>query len=373
MLFSVLTRGIAKDTLQFRGQVSVWGNFCPDNDLPVWLGGRIIPQVNYEVSLPSLQMIDFELSANINGSAGFSPFDNISAYGRIKAYRAWARYYGRQFEVRAGLQKINFGSATMLRPLMWFDQMDARDPLQLTDGVWGILGRYYFLNNANIWLWALYGNTGQRAWELYETAKSHPEFGGRLQVPVLPGELAFSYHFRQSVLPDNLFSVGELAIKKEKYPEHRFALDGKWDIGPGIWFETTWLHKNRNMGIYSNLNMVTVGTDYTFGIGNGLNLVLEHLFFSMTEKPFEFNDYYSFSALSASYPLGLNHHLSAIFYHDWKNGSQYNFVNWRIQLNKINLFCMAFWNPIEYQLPQQGADKRLFSGKGIQLMLLYNF
>ena len=63
-----------------------------------------------------------------------------------------------KLHIEPGLQKINFGSATMLRPLMWFDQVDPRDPLQLTDGVWGVLGRYYFLNNANIWLWGLYGN-----------------------------------------------------------------------------------------------------------------------------------------------------------------------------------------------------------------------
>ena len=68
------------------------------------------------------------------------------------------RYSSDQFELRLGLQKINFGSASMLRPLMWFDQMDPRDPLHLTDGVWGLLARYYFLNNANIWLWGLYGN-----------------------------------------------------------------------------------------------------------------------------------------------------------------------------------------------------------------------
>lgn len=35
---------------------------------------------------------------------------------------------------------------------MRFDQVDPRDPLKLTDGVRGLLGRYCFLNNADIWL-----------------------------------------------------------------------------------------------------------------------------------------------------------------------------------------------------------------------------
>ena len=191
----------SQDALHFRGQVSAWGNLSQHGDFPVWLGGRVIPQANYEVRLPSEKLLDFEAAANLNGTAGISPFDSVDTDGRLKAYRMWARFSGRQFELRAGLQKINFGSATMLRPLMWFDQMDPRDPLQLTDGVWGLLGRYYFLNNANIWLWTLYGNQGQRAWEILETPKRRPEFGGRIQVPVMPGEAALSYHFRSTQIP----------------------------------------------------------------------------------------------------------------------------------------------------------------------------
>lgn len=373
VLLSVLRLSNAQDSLQFRGQISAWGNFSSGNELPVWFGGRIIPQANYETMLSSQKIIDFELSANINGGAGFLPFDTVSADGNIKAYRAWARFYGRQFEVRAGLQKINFGSATMLRPLMWFDQMDPRDPLQLTDGVWGVLGRYYFLNNANIWLWALYGNTGLRAWELFETAKRHPEFGLRVQVPLLPGELAFSYHNRQSVLPSELFSTSGLSLGKENYPEHRFALDGKWDVGPGVWFEAVWLHNTRKLAQFTNHEMLNIGADYTFGLGNGLNMVIEHLFLSFSERALSFNDINSFSALSFNYPLGFNHQFSAIFYRDWSNDALYSFVNWRIQLQKINLYCMAFWNPENYHLPQQGANGQMFSGKGVQLMLVYNY
>jgi len=116
-----------------------------------------------------------------------------SCPGHDKPYRFWARYSAKQVELRIGLQKINFGSASMLRPLMWFDQVDPRDPLMLTDGVWGILGRYYFLNNANIWLWGLYGNDNRKGWEIFNSQKTIPEFGGRLQIPVPKGESGFSF------------------------------------------------------------------------------------------------------------------------------------------------------------------------------------
>ncbi len=414
-----------RDTLHFRGQISAWANVSLANDLPARVGGRIIPQANYKIFLPSRHLLDFEVSANIRGSSGFSFFDSLRTDGNIKAYRAWARFSGKQFELRAGLQKINFGSATMLRPLMWFDQMDPRDPLQLTDGVWGILGRYYFLNNANIWLWSLLGNKGQRAWDFLETPPRRPEFGGRIQMPVLPGEAALSYHFRQTRLPHDLiivaaspdnrspglnsigqtFVMGNLmkylseftqdrslserfpagseqaVVQSEAlllpgmtgiHPEHRFALDGKWDIGPGIWFESVWVHHAGNFGNLSNQTMLNLGADYTFGIGNGLNLAFEHLIFSYDEKAFAFGNSDSFSALSASYPLGMNHHLSTILYYDEANQNLYSFLNWRVQLRKFMCYTMAWWNPKQLSLPQMASGEQLFSGKGVQVMLVYS-
>ena len=132
---------LAQDSLSLKGQASAWMLYNGDNNLPVYMGGRYIPQLNYDLQLKRDKHIDFEASFNINGNAGFNPFDTIKADGQVKPYRLWARYSSRQFEVRAGLQKINFGSASLLRPLMWFDQVDPRDPLKLTDGVWGVLGK----------------------------------------------------------------------------------------------------------------------------------------------------------------------------------------------------------------------------------------
>jgi len=314
-------------------------------------------------------MVDFEGSANLNGSASIHLFDEMSGEVNLKAYRAWARYSGQQYEIRLGLQKINFGSATLLRPLMWFDQLDPRDPLQLTNGVWAILGRYYFLNNINIWMWGLYGNKGPKTWETGKTSQSFPEFGGRIQVPVLNGEAAFSCHFREAVRT----SVIQAPPAYNHTPEYRLGLDGKWDAGAGFWFEATWLHKTRDQEILTDQEMICMGTDYTFSLGNGLNLTFEYLFYSMDTLPFQFNNLYSFTALSLSYPIGLNDHLSAIFYHDRENRNQYNFLNWQHQFNHFSFYLMGFLNPKNFYLPQQGNSSRLFAGKGIQAMFVYNF
>jgi hypothetical protein len=141
------------DSINFKGQFSSWAHFNPKNPYPLYLGGRYIPQLNYEIQLPESKLIDFEVSANVYGDAGIHFFDSAYADGDINPYRVWGRYSTEQLEVRLGLQKVNFGSATMLRALRWFDQVDPRDPLQLTEGVWAALGRYFFLNNANIWLY----------------------------------------------------------------------------------------------------------------------------------------------------------------------------------------------------------------------------
>lgn len=365
-LFSVLCPVFmfaqSTDTLIIKGQVSAWGNYNYTNDF-VLLGGRYIPQLNYSKNLNKNSLFDLEVSANIYGS-----WQSDNTNGKIKPYRAWASYSTRQFEMRAGLQKINFGSAAILRPLMWFDQVDPRDPLQLTDGVWGVLGRYFFLNNANIWLWGLYGNNATKGWELTTTNKNYPEFGGRIQVPVPLGEAALTFHHR-------LVDTRSLALILPAYsrmPENRLGFDIKIDWLAGIWFEGAWIHNGENLGPLTNQAILNAGADYTFGLGNGLLLIYEHLIVSSDEKPFEFENKMNFSVLSASYPIGLFDNINALLYYSWDHEQVYTFLNWQRQYNRISLHLMAYWNPETFNLPQQNIQSNLFGGKGLQVMFVFN-
>jgi hypothetical protein len=358
----------ASDTLLFKGQASGWINLNPTVQMPVWVGARYIPTVNYSILVPKNNLIDFEVSANLNCNAGFHPFDSVYSDAALKPYRFWARYSTNQLEIRIGLQKINFGSAVILRPLMWFDQLDPRDPLQLTNGVWALLGRYYFLNNANLWLWGLYGNTQTKTWELAKTAEKTPEFGGRLQIPILKGDAAVSCHFRQA---DTQLLIDSVSGNPNT-PEQRIGLDGKWDVGPGIWFESAWIHKSVYSGPATNQEIITAGTDYTFGIGNGLNFVFEHMIYGYGEAAFDFSERLSFSGLTLSYPVNINNQLSAVFYHDWTHNTFYNFINWKHQFKKLDFYLMSYWNPEDYRLPLQNAKNIITSGKGIQIMMVFN-
>jgi len=355
--------------IQWSGQISAWGNATDAHQLPVWLGGRFMPQLNVIPNPDNKRKIDFEASANINGLHGFRPFDISSHDGTMKPYRLWLRYSANQFELRAGLQKINFGSASMIRPLMWFDKVDPRDPLQLTDGVWGLLGRYYFINNANIWIWVLYGNKDPKTWEYGYTSNDEPEWGARVQHPVSMGEIALTFHHRLS----DAKPLGNASIIHQTIHENRLGIDGKWDVGPGVWFEGVWIHKNVNIGDFTNQQMVTLGADYTFGLGNGLNAIIEHLVFSWNKNAFDFDNTVSFSTLSGNYPFGLNSQVSAVFYYDWNNNDLYNMLTLTQQYNHFSLHCMVFCNPENYRLPISTGKVNLFAGNGIQIMGVWHF
>jgi len=358
----------AQDSLRFSGQVSSWINAGTSEDIPLHGGIRYIPQINIEKTIKGTKLFDAEFSANVYGSAGLRPFDTLSSSGGLKPYRIWVRYSSDQFELRLGLQKLNFGSASILRPLMWFDQIDPRDPLQLTDGVWGLLARYYFLNNANLWLWGLYGNNERRGWETIPVNKKIPEFGGRIQVPVPGGEAAFTYHHRVA----DSRETGGIVPSFDKIPENKFGIDAKWDLLTGIWFEGSFTNKRKDLGILTNHLLLNVGIDYTFGAGNGLYVAYEHLFSSYDEQPLNLPNRMTFSMLSANYPVGLFDKIGTILYYNWTAKDFYSFVSWQKQFDNIILYLIAYMNPEQYQLPAQAESQNMFAGKGIQVMFVFN-
>ncbi len=357
-----------QDSTRFSGQVSSWFNVNPGNTLPFAGGARYIPQFDYIKDAGKSKLFDAELSVNIYGNASLHPFDSLDYSGKIKPYRGWIRYSTDQFELRLGLQKLNFGSATMLRPLMWFDQLDPRDPLKLTDGVWGLLARYYFLNNANLWLWTLYGNSGIRGWETVPVNESKPEFGGRVQLPVPRGEIAFTYHHRTA----DSRAMGAMIASYDRIPENKFGFDIKWDLGAGLWLEGSYTNKQKDVGMFTNQLAINAGVDYTFGLGNGLYIAYEQLLASYDKEAFSFSNKTIFSLVTLSYPLGVFDKVSAIVYYDWPNSKSYNYVTWQRQYDRVSMYFMAYWNPDTFMLPTQTGSQNIFTGKGIQVMFVLN-
>jgi hypothetical protein len=361
---------LAGQDFSFGGQVSALHMSKIARPWQSITGLRYIPEIKWNTPVSKIWKFDLEASANGYGQVGFKMPDSISGDINLKPYRVWGRMASERFELRLGLQKISFGSATMLRPLMWFDHMDPRDPLQMTDGVYGVLGRYFFQNNANIWLWGLLPGKTVKGWEMLTTDRHRPEFGGRFQMPAGKGELAFTGHFRYLGIDQ---SNGLFPVMLEKpAPEYRFGLDGKWDIGPGIWFEGTYTYSNLPQPSINHIRMLTLGADYTFGLGNGLTLMSEQFFYQMGPEMFESSSDLAFTAVSLSYPVNLTHSLSAMVFYNWTAKNWYRFINWRISLAKVSFYLIAFWNPESFDLYQNTGNSNLMGGKGIQLMFVWN-
>lgn len=308
--------------------------------------------------------------------------------GKIKPYRLSLKYASSRFEARLGLQKISFGSASLLRSLMWFDRIDPRDPIQLTDGVYGLLLRAYISTRTNLWAWVLYGNHDLRGWEILPTRWRQPELGVRAQIPAGPGELALTAHHRHAdfnrAMADNNPALLLIPLKPASplaftFSEIRLAADGKWDIGPGLWFEAALTNQHSPFLAFTWQRTFTIGLDYTFATGNGLHLLTEYFqsdlataaLSGMTFAPFRAR----FLAASASYPLTLLDHLSSIFFYDTVNRNLYSFIRWQRTYDRWSLNLMAFWNPTEFRIftgPGSGQPN-LFAGKGLQLLLVYTF
>ncbi len=316
-------------------------------------GARYIPEVSMIQEVTETESIDGEISLNASISDDSSD---------LNFYRWWARYGSEQMEIRVGLQKINFGPATILRSLRWFDRLDVRDPLELTDGVYGVLSRYYFLNNANFWLWGLYGNDDPKGLEIYRTDDHKLELGGRYQFPVPLGEMALTLHQRD-IDADDWNRKRETSMSEGR--EYRYALDGSWDIIAGVWFEAflSEIQISEDKTLWRRY--LTIGSDYTFDFGPGIHLLGEHFFHRSKEDIGGEDNTSNVSALSVDFSIGILDSIRAIGYFNWEEkttstyfGLQRTYDNWIINL--------SFFSNSE-------DETGTYSGTGAQGLVTYNY
>ena len=355
--------------VKLHGQASGWLSVGYDSSIVGQAGLRYIPTLSF--SLP----FHLDAEASVNGYASElvrkGSFEESDFAATAKPYRLWLRYSTARFEARAGLQKINFGSATLLRPLQWFDRVDPRDPLGLTDGVYGLLARYYFQNNANVWAWGLLGNSSPKGWEQVGSERWIPEFGGRAQLPIPRGELAATYHHRV-IGPSGIAHIPELMPRQD---EDRLGLDAKVDAGIGFCFEGTLARETQRM-YYGDespfwTRAAVVGADYTVGLGSGIGAAAEHLFAGSASEPFGRGTDVQFSALMISYPLDLLDNLRGIVFFDWAGHRPYSYVAWQRTLDNWVFSVAAFWYPDRPAvIPGQAAGGA--AGKGLQVTVVFN-
>ena len=372
LLFLLVPLLNAQDSIfKFKGQADGYAGLNFGKPLKVQTGIRFLPSLSIGKNINSNLKFDSEISFDSYLDYQYAGSGNDASDLKIKPYRLWIRLSTERFELRAGLQKINFGSASSLRPLMWFDHLDPRDPLQLTDGVYGLLGRYYFQNNANAWLWVLWGNDKTMGWETIPTVGKIPEFGGRMQFPVPKGEIAVSYNHRTANLA-GVLNPAEIH-GATSYPEDKIGLDGKWDIGPGVWAEYSLTHSSPDSAYFQPwTKLFTLGIDYTFSLGNGLYMASEFFRYSTAGKIFIPGVNQTFSSLTVNYPIGINK-IGSIIYYNWTDNSWYRFINLQRQSDNWTFYLFLFWNPEKFAIYNNISGNNMFSGKGIQFMAVFNF
>ncbi len=355
---------VAQNNIELKGQVSGWLEKKSAEEHGLGLAFHYLPELYYSSPLKTFCTADVQLAANIYNTNQFIFNGKGGTYTTVKPYRAWLRLAGGQWELRLGLQKINFGPARLLRSLKWFDRLDPRDPLQIADGVYALTGRYFFLNNANLWFWGLYGNAEAKGLELFATRKKSVEWGGRGQFPLPRGEMGLTVHHRQ---------IAQTSPQNGSMPdvENRIALDGAWDLGVGLWFEAVVVKTDLLTATTIWQKWLTLGADYTFDRGNGWHVTAEHLRANRVESFSSWQHSADVSAVFSEYPVNIVDALTAGLFYSWNTGDWFRYISWRRTYDTWLMDFSAFWNPERSEL--FGAQYSGFGGKGLRLLLAYNY
>ena len=224
-----------------------------------------IPSLSLAQKLGPMSVLDLEVAYHL-GALLDGPLGNGEAGTErsSKPYRLWGRFATRSFELRLGLQKIAFGPARVLRPLMWFDTFDLKDPTGQTEGVGAVRARWYHWPKLALWGWIIRPD--------YHKFASP---GGRVEATLGSGYLGVTYHRQHA---SSLDYTGQQLLQFDN-EEERFALDARWDGFIGLWSEAV-LTKGTEPAFDDKTNssqQVMIGGDYTLPWGKGVYVMLEHL------------------------------------------------------------------------------------------------
>ncbi len=366
MFFSFVQDVYAQSRVDFSQLLYGYIGYYPKYEAMSEVGLGYIPKLSAEAPIDSLHGFKMEASLTLGATAKFREFVEVNGNVNVRPYRVWIRYATPQIEIRAGLQSIEFGSAQFLRPLQWFDKKDRSDPLQLSGGVYGLLGRYYFPNNANVWVWGLYGNKQLGLQDLLPVNPKHPGLGGRFQMPIPKGEAAITFNrstFRQEVITQNSPIVHE----------NRFGIDAKADLGVGLWVEAAWSALSHLAESVKSRRLLTVGADYTFGLGNGLTIQTEQMFSSYggSHKNWEHPD--TIGLISAQYPMTLSDQVGLLLYRQWKAEKNYFVAQYRHDFRRWTVFIIGFLRPFEPDIMSKNDVITTITGSGIRILLMYHY
>ena len=267
------------------------------------------PEFSLQVPLSDVYRLQAEYSMQARANSIWQDSQqegNIS----LKSYRYWVRVSTAQSELRVGLQRLSFGTAQVLRPLMWFDQINPTDESEETRGVTAILARHYLSNNGSLWAWGILSDGRIKGNELIGSEDNSIEFGGRISYPIGNQDIGVVFHQRKL--------RAELA--GQKATEQRLGMDFRADWAFGLWLESSVSHFSKAAMLpYENSVTTSLGIDYTISAGNGLYLLWENLIsHAGGEQVSSLRNRDALAAIMMDYPLGLLDKVTLLNIYDYK-------------------------------------------------------
>ncbi len=369
--------------LVLRGQL--WGGLTAGNDPAAGRENHeetvgYIPTLSWERQFGQLSGVDFEFAYYGNAIIDGLNVDDAETYDNL--YRLWGRYTTPNFELRIGLQKIAFGPGRVLRPLMWFDTLDLRDPTGQTTGVTAVRALWYPVPSLALWGWVVRPD--------YEDYASP---GGRITYTRGIAEFGLTYHYNQydrmDPDPPDFISTPLLPLASK---ENRLALDARLDWKIGLWSEMMITQATEKSwdDEKNYVQQIMVGGDYTFAWGDGVYVMVEHLWSRMDSPMICYlpDENYlvvekllreeQFTLLMASVPWGFLDQIMAFVEYDWENERLYNFLMWQRTYDRFSLNTILYANPRREDYLVPGApyiplpQTLTGFGSGIQFMIVYN-
>ena len=329
-----------------------WSSALTSNDVPndqssieSTLG--YVPTLSLFKNLSASQFIDVEWAYRLDRSCSAD-----SLLNNLENHRLWIRYSSEKIEARLGLQKIVFGPSQILRTLSWFDTIDLKDPTGQTDGVEAFRLRVFPSNSLSVWSWLINSNQDKIS------------FGGRVELSTGFGEWGLTYHQDPTVTPQ---AAGQFPVIISG-PHQRVALDVRYDGFIGSWMEGAFIFSDN-----SEIEMVTIGADYTLPVASGILIMTESLY--IDQKQNSSNSSQTFTAFMASIPLGMIHQIMLISQLDWDENRAYNYLRWSATYDHYSLNLILSMSPkrSEYNFTEEHLPKTLAGfGTGLQFMFIYN-
>ena len=337
--------------LHLKGQFlasSITSNDVPDNWQAYESIFSYIPTLSLKKKNTTNELLDFEWAYKLNKYyVGDSLYDNDE-----NSHRLWVRYSNEKIEARFGLQKIIFGPTQILRPLSWFDTFDIKDPSGQTDGVEAFKLQYFSSNMIGLSSCVINNKVDTLT------------YGGRGEITTALGDFGFTYLKDPSRSKRSIGQIRAPIADSHK----RIAFDYRYDGFIGFWNESVIIKSTK-----SNINLISIGADYTLPFLNGVYVMIEAMHIQNEINNLKSNQ--NFSVYMASMPIGMIHQATYISQREWEENKTYQYLRWSSTYDSYSLNIIIHMNPKrnEYNMPLSSLPRALSGfGTGIQFMFIYN-